>query len=205
MKKIVALVMITAIMLGMPSMTFANNGRGKGLATAPGQSENFSKGITTVVTLREVTIESEDIDIGTSEYSIVEAKFETTVVTNLSEEQVKVYHENAHNPGSNQAGWYRYDTIKTTVITTTTLSWDETTTITETTTTVIPIITIETIETTLQHRGAPGSNGEVLGETSRTISSVSTEGKPVVTTETTTEVTIGEVTTTTNSATYSDC
>lgn len=204
MKKVLAVVLVLVMVLGMSSMGFANNGKGKGLATAPGQAPNFSKGITTLVTANEVVTEDENVDVQTSTNSPLETKSETNVTTETTEEQVKVYHENAHKPGSNQEGWYRYDTIITTVTTTTTRTWDEITTITTTTTTVTPITTVETIETTIQHRGAPGSDGEVISETSRTLSSVSIEGDPVVTIETNTEVTKGEVATTTSSQTYSE-
>lgn len=192
------------MVLGISGIALANNGKGKGLETAPGQSENFSKGITTVVAVEEVTVESEDIDVQVSEDSTTETKSETTVTTNTTEEQVKVFHPNAHKQDSNQPGWYRYDTIVTTVTTTIISTWDETTTVTTTTTTVTPITTVEIIETTIQHRGAPGSNGEVISETSQTISSVTTEGEQVITTETSTVVTLGEVTTTSSSVTSSE-
>lgn len=203
MKKILSIILVLVLVLSMSGMAFANNGKGKGLETAPGQDANFSKGITTIVTTNEVVSEDEIVDIETSSESSVEPKVDTKVEKVVTEELVKVYHQNAFKEDSKQPGWYRYDTVRTTVTDTTTSTWDEITTVTTTTTTVTSITTVETIEITLKHRGAPGSNGEVISETSRTISSIPTKGEPEVTTETSTEVTSGEATTTTNSVTFS--
>ncbi len=188
MKKIlVTISLILVLTLCFSTLAFASNGKGKGLATAPGQAPNFSKGITTLVTTDTNIIESEIVDVKKSEVEQTVPMISTDVRTNVTERTVTVYH-----PTKN---WYRIDTIISTQQVTTIRTWDETYTVVTTTRTVTPVSTPETIETTILHRGAPGSDGEVISKTSVTFLGTPSYGTPVVTPVSETFITIGEVTT----------
>lgn len=191
MKKllVIMLAMVLVIALAVPAM--ANNGKGKGLVNAPGQAENFSKGITTVVTNEDVTIKDFEISYRNvvsdpvdkeEEFSIVgEPKVTTTIEKH-----------NIHD-------WYRTVTITTTTTTYYRTTWTETTTVTETLETPVTITGVTT--TTLSHRGAPGSNGEVLinesvfAETNRVYgdAEVTNVSEPVVTKSERTTIELGKV------------
>jgi hypothetical protein len=176
MKKLMTILLSLAIVLSVAFSVIA--------ATPPGQSDDFDKGVTTIVSTEDVVTEDEEVDVATTEDATTETKSETIVTTDVTEEQVRVDHP--------VFDWYRYDTIIRTTITTTTKTWDETTTVTTTTTTVTPVTTIDTYTTTLEHHGAPGSNGVVIREDRELTNTVETRGEPVVSVTTSTDVTKGE-------------
>jgi len=186
MKRMVAIGLTMVMVLGMTSMTFANNGKGKGLATAPGQDPNFSKGITTVVTIDEKVTEGTLVDVDTSTEYFTEDKTDST-----SEKKITL--ELTGREDHNQQPWYREIFTETTETTTATLTWDETTTVTTTTTTETPVTITDTTVTTVLHRGAPVSNGKVLSETGENTKS-EVEGESVVKQEDESVVTVGEIT-----------
>lgn len=144
------LAMVLVIALAVPAM--ANNGKGKGLVNAPGQAENFSKGITTVVTNEDVTFQ----DVEISYRNVVSDPVDKEEISFVVGEPVVTTRIEKHNIHD----WYRTVTITTTSTTYYRTTWTETITVTETLETPVTITGVTT--TTLSHRGAPGSNGEVL-------------------------------------------
>jgi hypothetical protein len=134
---------------------------GNGKAHAPGQSENFHKGITTEVTTSEDVHEKTLYDTEVSESKETVPKVKTyekdPVVTEIVE---KEYHQ--------QHDRYRYVTTTTTETTTVTETWNEVTTTKTTNFIETPMTITKTTVTTSEHRGAPGSSGKHLGETSET-------------------------------------
>ncbi|MCT8140012.1 hypothetical protein H1D32_21380 [Anaerobacillus sp. CMMVII] len=187
-KKLSVVVLTLLLSLSLTTGALASNGKGKGLETAPGQSANFSNGITTLVTTSEIVTEDLRVDRETSEESSTETKSSTSEELVVVDTKV----EKEFHPAQN---WFRYVTTTTTQKTTIQSSWDETTTITTTTTTETPLTITETTETTITHRGAPGSNGKVLSETSLTTKDVVEGVMEVVDIQTSEKVTKGDTTT----------
>ncbi|WEG16939.1 hypothetical protein PQ478_20935 [Alkalihalophilus pseudofirmus] len=180
---VAVLTLILSVSFTTGAMANNGNGNGKGLETAPGQSENFSKGVTTEVIV--TTNETKGVEVNSIESAVTETKTDT----DITEERVVIKSNTEKHPTKNE---YRDVTVTATVRTVTTSTWDETTT--TTTTTETPVTVIETIETTITHQGAPGSNGKVLSESSKS-SEKRVEGEPIVTVATTT--TKGELETST--------
>lgn len=187
-KKLSVIALTMVLSLSLATGTLANNGKGKGLDTAPGQSVNFSKGVTTEV----IVTENVTSEVRISENTSVNSYTVPMSAKTISEEHnviIDTYIEK-HNTKDE----YREVVVTATVITTNTSSWDETTTVTTTTRMETPVTIIETIETTILHQGAPGSNGKILSVTSiPTIKEI--EGESTVTTTSETEVTKSAITT----------
>lgn len=183
MKKLFTGILATTLILGAGTGVLAQ-GKGKGQETAPGQSENFSKGITTEVVVTENVTEEVRIDEETSTNSTTEPKSFSSV--EIVEEVVTTIEK---HPTKNE---YRDVITTTTKKITNTSIWDETTTVTTTKTTETPVTITETIETTIQHHGAPGSNGKVLSENSIVIGKNEVLGEPVIKETSETTVTKGE-------------
>lgn len=186
-KKLSVIALSFMLSVGFATGAMASNGKGVGLETAPGQSVNFSKGITTIVTTTENVTEDVLVDVETSSDSSNETKTSTSVEEVVSD----VIKTTERHPVQN---WYREVFTTTTDTITTTSSWNETTTVTTTTTTETPVTITETTVTTLSHRGAPGSNGKVISENSVTTNG-EVLGDAIVNTEYDTTVSTGEVTT----------
>lgn len=161
--------LVAALTIGLLSsfstaaMAATNNGQGKGLATAPGQADNFSKGITTEVTTTENVVQSIITNtqisnpIFVSSVPMNETTSEvigSTSVTTIDYHPVQI--------------WSREVTATTTETTVTTTAWDEITTATTTTVTDIPVTTTETTVATNLHHGAPVSNGKEISNDSIT-------------------------------------
>ncbi len=134
---------------------------GNGKAHAPGQSENFHKGITTEVTTSEDVYEKNlyDTDVSESKETVPKVKTyeKDPVVTEIVEKE-------EHS----SQDWYRLRTTTTTETTTVTETWNEVTTTKTTDFIETPVTITKTTVTTNEHRGAPGSSGKHLGETSET-------------------------------------
>ncbi|RSD22314.1 hypothetical protein [Mesobacillus subterraneus] len=190
-KKVSVTALSLVLSISFASGAMASNGKAKGLENAPGQSENFSKGITTEVLVTKNVTEEVRVDVETSTNSTTEPKSSSLV--KIVEESVTTVEK---HPTKNE---YR-DVITITIKeVTTTSTWDETTTLTTTTTTETPVTITETIETTIQHRGAPGSNGKLLLSDSVVIGKDEVKGDPLVSETSETTVTEGEVTSQTTS------
>lgn len=201
MKKVSMLVFVLMLFSSVSSAAFAaGNGDNKGKATAPGQSVNFSKGVTTIVTTTETVEHDSEIDVQEStEYSDVPMSETLAPVTlepveTITIEESKEFCNNGHKQENCEIK-HKYRTIITEDTITTTNTWVETTAITTTTTTVTPVTTTVTTVTTTQHQGAPGSNGKFIGETS-TSTSVAVKGDPVTTSTQETNITNGPVSST---------
>ena len=179
---------------GFASSASANKRKGAGLAEAPGQSVNFSKGVTTLVDVFE-KISYDTIEETSSEITSVTCiPFSKSVV---GEPVVTVKTFEKKHP---QQDWYRIVTETTTSIPTTTKEWEETTTVTMHYTYKTPVTITETTTTTSTHRGAPGSNGKQLSDVS-VVDVNSVAGKKVlVGSEDTEAVTTSEVTETTTTS-----
>lgn len=190
-KKFTVIALSLMLTTGFASSALANNGKGAGLAEAPGQSENFSKGVTTLVDVTE-KVSYDTIEETFSEITSVTSTPYSETIVGEPVVTVKSYEEK--HP---QQDWYRIITETTTSIPTTTRVWEETTTVT-THSSYETIVTItETTTTTSTHRGAPGSNGKQLSEVSVIdVTSVAGE-KVLVDSHDSTDVTTGDVTETT--------
>lgn len=163
----------------------------KGLETAPGQAENFSKGITTITSFKDEVTYGEEVNTSVSTQSSTENK------SNESEELVITNATRTEKHPTKDL--YRDVITTTTKKVTTTTSWDETTNVTTTTTTVTPITIMQKVKTTLMHRGAPGSNGKVLSEVTENVGAATVvKGEPVVSTDEETEVIVGDKTVSTS-------
>lgn len=154
--------LLVSLLLGTVSLSaLASNGKGKGLATAPGQDPAFDRGITTIVT--SVTAERTD--------ELVEVTFHedsesfTVTLTQLLDETTDVnsttFIEYKQLPNGKTQD--REVTTTTTTFLVTHRAYTLTTTITVST--VTPVTITETVTTTERHGGAPGSNGERLDST----------------------------------------
>lgn len=211
MKKISMLVFVLMLFFSVSSAVFAaGNGDNKGKATAPGQSVNFSKGVTTIVTTTETVEHNSKIDVQEStEYSYVPMSETLAPVTSEPVVTTTIVDSKEFcNSGHKQENCeikHKYRTIITQDTITTTNTWVETTAMTTTTTTVTPVTTTVTTVTKTQHQGAPGSNGKFIGETS-TSTSVDVIGDPVTTSTQETKITNGPVSSTpvTTTKTLSD-
>lgn len=169
-----------AVMLSLAPAAMA-----KGTETAPGQAVNFSKGITTLISFKDVVTNSERVNTSVSTTSSTERK--SSIVEELVTTTTTITEK---HPQHDQ---YRDVVTTTTKKIITTTSWDETTNVTTTTTTVTPITTTQNVKTTLMHQGAPGSNGKVLSTVTENIGqAIDVEGESVVTTNVETEVIEGE-------------
>lgn len=193
-KKFTVIALSLMLTTSFASGALANNGKGGGLADAPGQSENFSKGVTTVV---DVT---ENVSHATREEtsSAITSVTTTPVTESVAGEPVVTvrYYEEKH-PAQD---WTRIVKETTTSITTTVRTWDETTAVTTHSLYEVPVTITETTTTTSTHRGAPGSNGKQLSEIAVT-DTQSVDGEWVLlSTKDDSVVTNGEVAETINTA-----
>lgn len=194
-KKFTVIALSLMLTTGFASSALANNGKGGGLAHAPGQSENFSKGVTTNVDVTEnVSYDTkEETDSAITSTTVTPG---TSTVVGEPVVSVKTYEEK--HP---QQDWYRIVTETTTSVTTTVSTWEDTTTVTTHYVYEIPVTITETTTTTSTHRGAPGSNGKQLSEVSITdVNSVDGE-RVMVDSHEVTEVTKGNVTETDSAST----
>ncbi|QHJ70578.1 hypothetical protein [Planococcus halotolerans] len=193
-KKFTVIALSLMLTTGFASSALANNGKGAGLAEAPGQSENFSKGITTLVDVAE-KVSYDTIEETFSEItSVTSTPFSETIV---GEPVVTVKSYEEKHPSKD---WYKIVTETTTSIPTTTRVWEDTTTVTTHYSYETLVTITETTTTTSTHRGAPGSNGKHLSEVS-VIDVTSVAGEKVLLgSEDTEVVTPGEVTETTTSS-----
>lgn len=192
-KKLSVLTLTLMISLSLATGVMASNGKGngKGLETAPGQSVNFSKGVTTEVVVTENVTEEVRVDVETSSNTTTEPMSSTS--EKIVEEVITTTEK---HPTKNE---YRDVVTTTTKKVTTTSSWEESTTVTTTTITETPVTITETIETTIQHQGAPGSNGKVLNKSSVVIDTKEEVlGATVVNETSEITVTKGEISTETN-------
>ncbi|WP_147433985.1 hypothetical protein [Planomicrobium sp. Y74] len=176
---------------GFASGAMASNGKGVGLADAPGQSENFSKGVTTLVDVDE-KVSYETIEETSSAVTSVTTK---TVSESVDSEPIVIV--NTYEEKHQKHDWYRTVTETTTSITTTVSTWEETATVTTHYFYETPVTFTETTTTTSTHRGAPGSNGKQLGEVSVTDTTSVAGEKVLVDSQDSTDVTTGDVTETT--------
>lgn len=187
-KKFTVIALSLMLTTGFASSALANNGKGAGLAEAPGQSENFSKGITTLVDVSEI-VSYDTIEETSSEITSVTSTPFSESVVGEPVVTVKTYEEK--HP---QQDWYRIVTETTTSIPTTTKEWEETTTVTTHYSYETLVTITETTTTTSTHRGAPGSNGKQFSDVSVVdVNSVAGE-KVLVGSEDTEAVTTSEVT-----------
>lgn len=194
-KTLTAIALSAVLTTGFASGAMASNGKGAGLAEAPGQSENFSKGVTTLVDV------SQKVSYDTKEESSSAVTSVTSTPQTDSVDSNPVITTNSYTEKHPVHNWYRNVTETTTSITTTVSAWDETTTVTTHYYYEIPVTITETTTTTSTHRGAPGSNGKQLSEVSVT-DSTSVDGERVlVGTKDDPAVTKGDVTKTTSTAT----
>ena len=191
------------------SPVFAGNpqGNGKGIASAPGQADNFDKGVTTTVTVTK--------DITTGVEVVVDPKvYGTPVVTSvLSDPVVSIseFHDysietkivdvwdgtwvdvpnpnyNGHNSETikvkhmvSETQWRVWDNLTTTTTTTRTETVTTTTAWSQDTKTT-PWTQTVTTTTTVQRHGSPQGNGAVIS-TDVAVSTVKVSGETVVTTE----------------------
>lgn len=193
-KKFTVIALSLMLTTGFASGAMASNGKGAGLSEAPGQSENFYKGVTTLVDVTEsVSYDTKEetssaITSVTSSPGTVSADSEPIVTVKSYEEKHPV-----HN-------WYRNVTQTTTTITSTVSTWLDTTTVTTHYFYEIPVTITETTTTTSTHRGAPGSNGKQLSLASVT-ETQSVDGERVlVDSKEESVVTTGDVTETTSTS-----
>lgn len=191
-KKLGVAVLATTLVFGGSSLSALAAGKGKGLETAPGQSENFSKGISTeLITTQNVT---EDVIIDKQTATDSDTVTKETITT---KDYIVVEEKVENHPTKNES---RIVKVKKYLTDTTTATWDETTTTFTTTTTTTPVTITETIETLITHQGAPGSNGKVLSEASTSkINEV--KGEPVSEVSVTSETSKGEVSVSTKTTT----
>lgn len=194
-KKLTVIALSLMLTTGFASGAMASNGKGAGLADAPGQSENFSKGVTTLVDVTENVSYDTKEETDSAVTSVTSAPG-TSSVDGAPSVSVKSYIE--YHP---QHDWYRNVTETTTSITTTVSSWEDTTTVTTHYFYETPVTITETTTTTSTHRGAPGSNGKQLSHESVTdVTSVDGE-KVLVDSKDSSVVTKGEVTESSSTAT----
>ncbi|MDN7241698.1 hypothetical protein QWY14_07825 [Planococcus sp. N028] len=161
-KKITVIALSLMLTTGFASGAMASNGKGAGLEKAPGQSENFSKGVTTLVDVSE-TVSYDTLKETSSAVTSVTSTPDTASVDGAPVVTVNSYQEK--HP---QQKWYRTVTVTTTSITTTVSEWEDTTTVTTHYFYETPVTITDTTTTTSTHRGAPGSNGKQLSEVSVT-------------------------------------
>jgi hypothetical protein len=168
--KQVSIVLLTLLFtLSFATSAFASAGKDY----APGQSESFSKGITTKVIVtedvQEKTLHKKDVSFDTKTEKKEKSYTKKPVVT---KDKTKEYHKK-HN-------WYRYVTTTKTDTTTVHKTWDEVTKTKTTKFIEIPVTITKKTVTTIKHRGAPGSNGKKISETTETFTD-KVKGKPKVT------------------------
>ncbi len=158
MKKILASALTLTLLFSLSNIAMASTGKGNGLATAPGQSTTFSKGVTTIVTVTTNDVHSTETNTIVSEpiVATVSKSDSASVVTGM---EVITENHNTHE-------WTRQ--LTKTETTTTTTTWDEITSKTTTTLVNTPVTTTYTTVTTVMHQGAPGSNGKVISNNSIT-------------------------------------
>lgn len=195
MKKLFAAVLSLVLIISITPAALATNGKGAGLAAAPGQAENFIKGVTTNVTTTQTVAYSTKTDVQTSVAYSTEAKSETYVTTESTSSPAVTETRTVGIPGKGVHDQAR-EVITTTTATTTAINtWDETTAITTTTKTETPVTTTYTTVTTDLHHGVPVSEGKQISNDVKT-TSISVEGTPVITISTDSVTTSGPVTTT---------
>jgi hypothetical protein len=167
-KKMSIFALTLVLSMSLATGALASNGKD----SAPGQSENFHKGITTEVTTSEEVYDKTIYDTEvTDDFEIVpkQKTYEKDPV--VTEEVTREEHPSQD--------WYRYKTTTTTETTTVTETWNEEITTITTKFIETPVTVTKTTVITSEHRGAPGSNGKHLGETSEiTIDKV--KGEPQV-------------------------
>ena len=161
-KKLTVIALSLMLTTGFASGAMASNGKGAGLAQAPGQSENFSKGVTTLVDVTEKVSSDTKEETSSAVTSVTKAPGSASVD---SEPVVTV---KSYKEKHSSQNWYRNVTETTTSITTTVSKWEDTTTVTTHSFYETPVTITETTTTTSTHRGAPGSNGKQLNEVSVT-------------------------------------
>jgi hypothetical protein len=178
MKKLIALVLTTSLVLGLTTGA---------MAAAPGQAVNFSKGVTTVVTTNKEV--NTVIETGTiihdpvSVNSVPQSSVSTDVTHGTSVVTIEKH------PVQD---WTReVTTVPVTTVTTTT-SWNDVTYETITDRTETPVTTTITTTTTILHQGAPGSNGKLISSDSVVTTEVTRGQTVVVSSEVTNTETVKE-------------
>jgi hypothetical protein len=169
MKKAITLLLVLVLTLSFTSLAAAATTSGK--ATAPGQADNFSKGITTEVTVSEivptphVTTETNTAtEIRLVSSNIVSVTGTPVITTFVDKSNVVGYVEHTHFTGY-FAPLYSKTTTTVTPISNTQVSTYASYNVTYTRT----VSTYYKIKRTVMHYGAPGSNGKVISDVSEEV------------------------------------